>query len=176
MNIETFMSQMNTEHKESVVQKHIIKNYIPLEIKIATAKKIVEASCYKDVEDSQGNKKKVFWANSVLRHFLTIRALIECYTDLTFSKDPMDDYNMLAEKKYDAMILAAIPVDDAEEFTNIVDMVYDDEYENVNSVQGRVKNFIDGFEEILGAVMENMALNQLGGGNIDGEEDGDRED
>ena len=83
---------------------------------------------------------------------------------------------MLAEKKYDAMILAAIPVDDAEEFTNIVDMVYDDEYENVNSVQGRVKNFIDGFEEILGAVMENMALNQLGGGNIDGEEDGDRED
>ena len=93
--------------------------------------------------------------------------MIEMYTDLTFSEDTTKDYNMLAEKKYDAMILSAIPVNDAEEFSNIVAMMCDDEYENVNSIQGRVKNLIFGVDNILQSTIANIVLNQINGGNKD---------
>lgn len=175
MNIEMFVAQMNGDHKESIIQKHLTRKYVPLEEKIATAKKIIETSCYKNIVDANGNTGQMFWVDSVTQHFLTIRALITMYTDLTFSDDPLKDYNMLAENGYDKMLLGAIPIDDAQEFTNIIDMIYDDEYENVNTVQGRLKNFISGFDNIFQAAVEKMVLDQINGGEEDGAEDGHRE-
>lgn len=176
MNIELFVKQMNGDHKESIIQKHIVRQYVPFEEKVARAKKIIELSCYKDVVDADGNTQKMFWVNSVTQRFLTIRSVIEMYTDLTFSDDPTKDYNMLAEKKYDALILNAVPIDDATEFNNIVDMVYDDEYENVNSIQGRAKNLIFGFDNILNNAIAKIALDQIDGGNKDGERVGHNKD
>ena len=60
MNIELFMKQMNGEHKEGVIEKHIIRQYVPLEKKLAEAKKIVSTACYTDVIDPVGVKKRVF--------------------------------------------------------------------------------------------------------------------
>ena len=172
MKIEDFINQMNGSHKEGIIQKHIKREYVPFGEKLATAKKIISVSCYSEMPDSNGEKKKVFWTNSVMKHFLTIRAFIELYTDLTFSENPFNDYDALAEKGYDAMILAAIPINDAEAFSNIIDMVYDDEYENINSIEGRIKNLTNGFEEILQAAVLNMLDRQADGGN---KNDGDRE-
>lgn len=172
MKVEDFINQMNGNHKEGIIQKHIKREYVPFSEKLATAKKIINVSCYKEMPDSNGVKKKVFWADSVMKHFLTIRALIELYTDLTFSANPLSDYDALVEKGYDAMLLAAIPINDAEVFGNIVDMVYDDEYENINSIEGRIKNLANGFEEIFQAAMLNVLDRQADGGNNN---DGDRE-
>ena len=167
MNIEMFMAQMNTEHKDAVIQKHITRQYVPLEEKIAEAKNIIETACYKDVVDSTGAIRKVFWADSVKQNFLTILAIIRMYTDLTFSDDTLKDYNMLAEKKIDEMILNALS-DDVSEFTNIVDLIYDDEYENINSIQGRIKNLILGFEPMLQGAISKMVENQLSEENDNG--------
>lgn len=169
MNIELFIKQMNTEHKESVIEKHITRQYVPLEEKIAHAKKIIEICCYKDMIDAEGKTQKMFWVDSVTQHFLTIRSIIEMYTDLTFSDNPTKDYNMLAEKKYDEMIFNALPQDDVQEFMNIVDMVYDDEYENVNSIQGRIKNLLFGFDNIFKSALESLSLEQIDGGDNNGE-------
>ena len=162
MNIELFMNQMNSEHKEAIIQKHITRQYVPLEEKIARAKKIIEISCYKDIVDAEGKTQKMFWVDSVTKHFLTVRSMIEMYTDLTFSEDITKDYNMLCEKRYDEKILNAIPADDAKQFIDIVDMTFDDEDENVNSIQGRIKNFIFGFDNTLQAAINKMALDQIG--------------
>lgn len=169
MNIEFFVKQMNGDHKEGIIEKHITRQYVPLEEKIAQAKKIIEIACYKDMVDAEGKTQKVYWEDSITQHFLTTRALITMYTDLTFSEDPMKDYNMLAEKKYDTMLLAALPADDAEIFMNIVDMVHDDEYENVNSIQGRAKNLLFGFDNILQVALSNMLSEQ-----IEGKENGEQ--
>jgi len=148
MNIETFVAQMNGDHKESVIQKHITRQYVPIEEKIAEAKKIIELSCYKDVVGSDGNTQKMYWVDTPKRYFLTILAFLRMYTDITISDDPVKDYNALASKKYDKMILSNLP-DDAEEFNNILDMMCDDEDENVNSLEGRIKNLTVGFDAIL---------------------------
>ena len=166
MNIETFISQMNTEHKDAVIQKHITRQYVPLEEKIAEAKKIIELSCYKKVIGSDGKEQIMYWVDTPKRFFLTFLALIRMYTDLTISDDPLKDYNALASKKYDKNILANIPSDDAEEFSNILDMMCDDENENVNSLEGRIKNFVFGFDGIL-----QQALVQMAESATEGEED-----
>lgn len=149
MNIELLMNQMNSEHKEAIIQKHITRQYVPLEEKIAEAKKIIELSCYKKTTDANGKEQIMYWVDTPKRYFLTVLALIRMYTDITISDDPLKDYNALASKKYDKLILSNLPADDAEEFSNILDMMCDDEDENVNSLEGRIKNFTIGFDSIL---------------------------
>ncbi len=170
MNIELFIKQMNTEHKESVIEKHITRQYVPLEEKIAEAKKIIEMACYKDVVDVEGKVQKMFWVDSNKQHFLTMLALIRMYTDLTFSKDTLKDYNMLTEKGYEDMLISALPKKDVMTFMNIIDNTYDDEYENVNSIQGRIKNLIFGFDNIIQNAIVNMASDQTDGGKINEQE------
>jgi hypothetical protein len=149
MNIEMFVKQMNGEHKEGIIQKHITRQYVPLEEKIAEAKKIIELSCYKKVVDSSGKEQTMYWVDTPKRYFLTLLALIRMYTDIAISDNPLEDYNTLACKKYDKLILSNLPADDAEEFSNILDMMCDDENENINSLEGRIKNFTIGFDAIL---------------------------
>ena len=50
----------------------------------------------------------------------------------------------------------------------IVDLVYDDEYENINSIQGRIKNLILGFEPMLQGAISKMVENQLSEENDNG--------
>lgn len=164
MNIETFIAQMNGEHKEAVIQKHITRQYVPFEEKVAVAKKIIQTACYKEMPDANGVIQKVFWVDSIQQQFLTFKAIVEMYTDLTFSANPVKDYNTLLSKKYDTMIFEAIPAEDAESFMNIIGMVYDDEYENVNSIQGRIKNFLLGFDNIIQSAMSNMLIGEINGG------------
>lgn len=168
MKVEDFVKQMNGQHKEGIVEKHIRRQYVPFSEKIAVADNVIKASCYKDVTDAQGKIQKVFWTNSVTQRFLTIRAIISMYTDLEFSENPVADYDALAEKGYDKIILEAIP-EDAQEFVNIVSAVYDDEYENVNSIQGRFKNMIMGFDNILQDAVTKLMAGQIDGGDNDAE-------
>ena len=170
MNIETFIAQMNSDHKEGVVQKHIVRKYVPLEEKIAEAKNIIEMSCYKEIVDSDGKIQKTFWVDSNKQHFLTVLALIRMYTDLTLSENPLADYNLLAENDYEDIIMKALPNKDAMTFMGIVDNVYDDEYENVNSIQGRIKNLIFGFDNIMQNVIANIASEQTDGGKVNEQE------
>ncbi len=176
MNIEMFVKQMNSDHKEGVIQKHITRQYVPLEEKIAEGHKIIEMACYKDIVDAEGKIQKIFWVDSNKQHFLTVLALIRMYTDLTFSDDTLKDYNILSEKGYEDILMSALPKKDVMTFMNIVDNIYDDEYENVNSIQGRIKNLILGLDNILQSAVEKMALNQINGGSTNGEENGVRED
>ena len=176
MTIEMFMKQMNTEHKNGVVEKHIRRIYVPFAEKIAYAKKIIENSCYKEIEDIDGVKRKTFWVDSVLKHFFTVRSLIELYTDITFSDNATEEYDELCEKGYDQIILSSINLKDAEVFTNIVDMVYDDEYENINSIQGRLKNGIFGLDNILNNMLGNIGVDNANGGIDNDEGQGNRDD
>ena len=159
MNIETFIAQMNGDHKESVIQKHITRQYVPLEEKIAEAEKIIELACYKEIVDANGNKQKIYWINTPKQCFLSFLASIKMYTDLVISEsDPLNDYNKLAEKKYDQKILELLP-DDNCDFLKILDMMCEDENENVNSIEGRIKNFIFGFDGVLQQALIQMIDN-----------------
>lgn len=162
MNIETFVAQMNGDHKESVIQKHIVRQYVPFEKKIAEAKNIVELSCYKNMIDANGNAQKMFWIDSTKKCFITFLAMLRMYTDLTMSEDTLKDYNALAEKKLDRLILSCLP-EDSLDFNEIINMVLEDEEENVNSLEGRLKNFLFGFDGIIQKAILQIAMEEEDG-------------
>lgn len=155
MNIEMFISQMNTEHKDAVIQKHIIRQYVPLEEKIAEAKRIVELSCYKEISINNNERQKVFEVNSVHKEFYTFIALIKLYTDIDFSDDILKDYNALSEKKYNKRLIASMP-EDAIDFNTIVNMAFSDEIENVTSIGNVVNRFLNSSDYALKAFMQEV--------------------
>lgn len=138
MNIELFMKQMNGEHKNGVIEKHIVTQYVPLETKIAEAKRIAELSCYKVINAGTENEQKIFNINTIHKDFYTFITLLKLYTDIDLSPNILEDYNKLAEKKYVKPIIAAMP-EDAKEFNAIVNMTFEDEAENATAI-GNVIN------------------------------------
>lgn len=155
MNIELFIKQMNTEHKEGVIEKHITRQYVPLEEKIAEAKKIVNTACYTKVIDPTGAEKKVFRIDTVQKEYLTFLALIKLYTDLDLSENSLKDYNTLAEKKYTKKLIGAMP-EDARDFNTILNMVFDDEVENVTSIGNVVNRLLSSSDSVFTAVINEI--------------------
>jgi len=165
MNIETFIAQMNGDHKEGVVEKHIIKQYVPLENKIAEAKKIINTACYTSVIDPMGVEKRVFKIDTVQKEFLTFLALIKLYTDLDFSENVLKDYNMLAEKKYTKKLIGAMP-EDARDFNTVLNMVFNDEIENVTSIGNVINRVLSSSDSAITAIINEI----ISGGVNSGEE------
>lgn len=163
MNIELFMKQMNGEHKEGVIEKHIIRQYVPLEKKLAEAKKIVSTACYTDVIDPAGVKKRVFKIDTVQKEFLTFLSLINLYTDLNLSSDPLKDYNALAEKKYTKKLIGAMP-EDARDFNTVLNMVFNDEIENVTSVGNVINRILFSSDSALTAVINEIISRSVSDG------------
>lgn len=155
MNIELFIKQMNTEHKEGVIEKHITRTYVPLEEKIAEAKKIVNTACYTKVIDPTGAEKNVFKIDTVQKEYLTFLALIKLYTDLDLSENSLKDYNTLAEKKYTKKLIGAMP-EDARDFNTILNMVFNDEVENVTSIGNVVNRLLSSSDSVFTAVINEI--------------------
>ena len=163
MNIELFIKQMNGEHKDGIIEKHIVRQYVPLEEKIAEAKKIVNTACYTKVIDPTGVEKNVFRIDTVQKEFLTFLTLIKLYTDLDLSENPLKDYNTLAEKKYTKKLIGAMP-EDARDFNTILNMVFDDEVENVTSIGNIINRLLFSSDSALAAVINEIVSRSVSDG------------
>lgn len=170
MNIELFIKQMNGEHKDGIIEKHIIRQYVPLEEKIAEAKRIVDTACYTSIDNVDGTSERVFKIDTVQKEYLTFLALVKLYTDLDFSENVLKDYNMLAEKKYIKKIVGAMP-EDARDFNTVLNMVFSDEVENVTSTGNVINRLIFSSNSALTTVI-NEILRSISDG---GEKQGDSE-
>lgn len=171
MNVELFMKQMNGDHKEGIIEKHIIKQYVPLEEKIAEAKKVVELSCYTNVPVEDGKEQRVFRINTVHKEFYTFLALLNLYTDIELSEDILGDYNKLAEKKYTKKILTAMP-EDAVDFNTILNMTFQDEIENVSAIGNVVNRLLSSSNSIFSAVINEMVEREIKNGEQENESNG----
>ena len=171
MNVEFFIKQMNTDHAEGVIQKHIVRQYVPLEEKIAEAKKVVELACYKIVPIEEGKEQRVFSINTVHKEFYTFLALLNLYTDIDLSEDVLGDYNKLAEKKYTKKIIAAMP-EDAIDFNTILNMTFQDEIENVSAIGNVVNRLLTSSDSIFSAVINEMVEKETKNGEQENESNG----
>lgn len=155
MNIELFIKQMNGEHKDGIIEKHIVRQYVPLEEKIAEAKRIVDTACYTSIDNVDGTSERVFKIDTVQKEYLTFLALVKLYTDLDFSENILKDYNMLAEKKYIKKIVGAMP-EDARDFNTVLNMVFSDEVENVTSTGNVINRLIFSSNSALTTVVNEI--------------------
>lgn len=137
MNIELFIKEMNGTHSDAVLEKHIVRKYVPFEEKLAQAQRIVDASCYKEIEGI-----RIYYVDSVSRYYLFIKSIIEMYTDLTFQEnESLKGYNMLAENGLIDKIIEKIPDNEYITYSKIVAMVANDKAENEHDVINYFRDF-----------------------------------
>lgn len=160
MNVELFVKQMNGEHKEGIIEKHIVRQYVPIEEKIAEAKKIVAIACYSNIIDLDNVEKKIFRIDTVQKDYLAVLTLIKLYTDIDLSENPLKDYNTLAEKKYIKKLIGAMP-EDARDFNAILNMVFNDEIENSTSVGNIINRLTSSSDSVLTAIVNSLIAKEV---------------
>ena len=125
----------NSKQKDKLIQKHIIKKYIPYTTKFNLAKKIVTTCSYKEV-----NGKRMFILDSPMRYLLYVRCIIEEYTDLDFDLIPETDLFDLSkdidflEENHITEDIIKIIGRDADDFSKIINLVLSDEIDNNRSL------------------------------------------
>ena len=120
MKIEKFINEFENgdeTKKAELVAKRVTNKYIPFEIKVAEAKKIVYAAMYKDEK---------YDPNSVIVEELFAITVVSRYTDIEFS-DNLKAYNMLEEN--DIFDIIEATVYDVRKFRSVLDKMIDDERE-----------------------------------------------
>lgn len=120
MKIEEFIrvyKGKNEKDREALLKKHIVREYMPFEDKVAEADKIIKSALYKDGK---------FEVHSAIVEELFALSVIARYTDIEMD-DLLTGYNLLEENGINEFIEAIIH--DVRKFRGILDMMIADEKE-----------------------------------------------
>lgn len=145
--------------KEDFLKRNLkVNNYIPFLEKETLAERVVNATSfgYENIEGEIVQTTNVE-INTSARYILSIRAIIEAYTDLTVESS--DFY-----KEYDALKVSGvlnvlfgtkdtegvIPSNEIEEFYTLVNMKLDDVIRNNTSTQAFISNQVTRFGDLVG--------------------------
>jgi hypothetical protein len=149
-------SKAEPSKKAQFVKKHIVREYLPYQNKIAEARKIVESSCYETIQD-----KKVYKQNSTLTYMLFALRVLGNYTDISWDneKKSVDIFNEFTRTGALEDIISAISPKEYESFLSVLQMTRDDEYENYRSLAGFLETKFDAmsimFEELANLIEQN---------------------
>ncbi len=140
MTVKEFVEEYNkATNKTALVGKHIKTDYLPYEQKIALAKSIVNATMYQEIDNT---KKFVF--NTPAMYLMTIRAVIEQYTDLEWT-DPeniLEEFNLLERYMITEEVINKTN-GDYTRFATVLNMVKDDRIDLERSLVSFFDNKID---------------------------------
>ena len=150
-------SKTEKSKKEAYVKKHIVKDYLTYQEKIAEAKKIVEFSCYEEIQG-----KKVYKRNSPLAYMLYVLSIVEDYPEITWDKEKenLDVFNEFERLGVFDAIISQIPKKEHESFSTVLKMTSDDEYENFRSLAGFFDTKFDAISIMLEEATKLIERNQ----------------
>ena len=149
MKIEEFIrvyKGKNEKDREALLKKHIVREYVPFEEKVALCEKIRNRSMYKEV-----NGTSVFSINSPIMYELLVCVVFSNYTDLVIGQDEemLQSFNLI--EQYDLYSVLNKLIQDIDRFKTVLYMVRDDAAENNSLVA-----FLDSKMESL-----NILFNEL---------------
>ena len=137
--------------KAKYVEPHITTKYVPFATKLASVKKIVDFSMYKEI-----NGKKVFWTDSLLQYELITQTIIGLYTDIDLSDGSKEDgawlngFDKLEETQAMGEIAKAIGAD-YQGFSTMLKMRVEDEVFNNSLV-----NWLDTKVDAMGLTLDTI--------------------
>ena len=158
----------NTRLDENAVSKHIretlsVKTYIPFREKRLIVETVVAANTH----EIDGIKR-----HDAINAFIGfVTAMLKAHTNLEFSNDPVEDYDLLAESGLLLQIVTEFQ-QSYDECNSLLKMALDAELEdnNVNIIVGKFLNRVlfqfDGLVDSLKNMLGNVDLNTLFGGNF----------
>ena len=121
MDIGKFIEEYDrAQSKDRLIKKHVLSDYISFEVKLSESKKIIEHSCYEDVDG-----RRVFRMNSPVRYMLFMMAVIRSYTDLEFDlTNTMIQFDLLDQRGIFEQLIQVIG-GDVDKFQTVLNMTMD---------------------------------------------------
>lgn len=149
MNYKKFIEEYNNANdKMKCIHRHITSEYVSYQDKIVQCRKIIDTTCRKTI-NIKGQERSVFWLDSPMRHMFYIITLLSFYTDIEWNKSVGEDnenlvvFNELSRCGAIYDLIDSIPAFEKAAFDTVLDMVYDDVYENERSIVSYCDSKID---------------------------------
>ena len=139
MTIKNFLKQFKTStNRKKTCEARIKETYVPYAMKLVTCKNIIFSSSYRIIKDSEGNKTgEEFMVNTPAKIMLFSMELIRLYTDVEVDLANITEcFDELEREDAVVELLGAIPEREFNRFKSLLEMVYDDVYENSRSLAG----------------------------------------
>ena len=125
--------------KQAECKKRIIKNYIPFTNKITECYKVVKAT----MERTDDNQVAIYKQNTPMRFLIFNMTLLGLYTDLEFSENLIDEYDLLNEHGAIDILITCIPEHEFKEFSTLLSMTVDDYMSNERELTAYIDKKID---------------------------------
>lgn len=152
MKIKEFVEELiktNDENKEEYIAGHITEDYVPYLSKMVLCDRVINASCYADVEG-----EKVFRINSPAQYMLLVMGVIYQYTDLEQGESIVADFDFLDQYGLVDAIIGMLPEGEYDTIRALLDMMIGDIRENERSLVSYIDNKIKSSELVMNALGE----------------------
>lgn len=145
MDIGKFIEEYDqAQSKDRLIKKHVLSDYISFEVKLSESKKIIEYSCYEDVDG-----RRVFRLNSPVRYMLFMMAVIRSYTDLEFDlTNTMIQFDLLDQRGIFEQLIQIIG-GDVDKFQTVLNMTMDDLMANERSMVAKIADLGEAINVII---------------------------
>ncbi len=142
--VNTYNSKESNQEKQDYIKSMVKIEYMPINMKMTLAEKIVENAYWKDIE-----KKDIVSVSSPVRHVLHVYTVINNYTYVHMDNKTMaEDYDALNREGLAVELIKAIGTDVAE-FTAIEEMTAQDFMTNHYGTQAFIQNQITRVNDVL---------------------------
>lgn len=159
--VERYENCATEKTKKDCLKDYLeVKKYIPFNLKVALAERLVSVTCFETIEKKDFDGKSIrektgrIKNDSVGRTLLFYRIVVEQYTNLTVETAGFyEEYDMLRSSGILEYILASIPEDERAEFSRIVDMKVSDTLSYYDSPQKFVSDQVERFGTLIGVTL-----------------------
>jgi len=147
-------TQLGSEQlKEKYIKEHIVREYVPFKEKVSIGNLIAEVG-YKD---SNG----LFAYNSNSHYMLYCLEVIKLYTDVELSElnsetDILDDFDYLSKNDMFSIILSAIPENEVNELTSVINRAKNDYVANSVDINLMISKKSGEITELILNVLNNI--------------------
>ncbi len=149
--IETLATEYNNRANESLKDQYLedileIKKYIPFNLKVTLAEKLMEVTMY--------DKKKNVHVNSVAQYLLFCRIILENYTNITIGENFHEKYDLLKESGILDKIMVKIPEGEMAELNTVISMAREDVRTNAYEPHAFIAGQVERFGTLIGTLLD----------------------
>ncbi len=161
MTVEFFINQYRTSNNsEEMISKHIKeKQYISFQDKIDDCFYIIKQSCWKTTDNGA-----IFWIDRCRQFYLFALKLIERYTDIEISEDlskSLQEFDTLNKEGLIDILLSKIPQKEHIEYDRLLNITFEDEVTNNQSIVSYFSRMVDGIKDTLFDFMQRDDIQNL---------------
>lgn len=149
--IETLATEYNNRATESLKDQYLedileIKKYIPFNLKVTLAEKLMEVTMY--------DKKKNVHVNSVAQYLLFCRIILKNYTNITIGENFHEEYDLLKESGILDKIMTKIPEGEMAELNTVISMAREDVRTNAYEPHAFIAGQVERFGTLIGTLLD----------------------